>query len=30
MRINKVLWNFAPQGQFADDQRSLILGIMGG
>jgi hypothetical protein len=30
MRINKALWTFAPQGQFADDQRSLILEIMGG
>ena len=30
MRINKTLWNFAPQGQFAEEQRSMILGIIGG
>jgi tetratricopeptide (TPR) repeat protein len=29
MRINKVLWNLAPQGQFGDEQRSMILEIMG-
>jgi hypothetical protein len=30
MRINKVLWNLAPQGEFGDEQRSMILGIIGG
>jgi hypothetical protein len=30
MRVNKVLWSFAPRGEFADDQRSMILGIIGG
>jgi serine/threonine protein kinase len=30
MRVNKMLWIFAPQGQFAEEQRSMILGIIGG
>jgi serine/threonine protein kinase len=30
MRINKVLWNLAPQGEFGDEQRSMILGLIGG
>ncbi len=30
MRINKMLWSFAPQGQFGDEQRSMILEIIGG
>ena len=29
MRINNTLWNLAPQGQFGDAQRSMILGIIG-
>ena len=30
VRVNKVLWNFAPQGQFGDEQRAMILSIIGG
>jgi serine/threonine protein kinase len=30
MRINKTLWMFGPQGQFGEEQRSMILGIIGG
>ena len=30
MRINKTLWIFQPQGEFQDEQRSMIMSILGG